>query len=217
MLLFHGGCLDCLTSRSARRFSRLYVLDEKFRCSIFAIRWNASAQCTCLFIYYTVHPLLTYSYSLYQALWSTKAAASGSTLPKPLSIGQTSTTMPPTHIAAAYSSAPSGPESCRVMMYLIHQSIIYCANLPMLAPSMTLPTTPEAPFEVPVVLLALPNLDSFPARLRSQIRYVIQYFTFRMASDLDFDALSGPRCSRPRPQHLHHSHDARARLEHPCP
>ena len=127
MLLFHGGCLNCLASRSARRFSCLYVLDQKFRRSIFAIRWNASAQCTCLFIYYTVHPLLTYSYSLYQALRSTKAAASGSMLPKTLFIGQTSTTMPPTHIAAVYSSAPSGPESCRVMMYLIHQSIISIA------------------------------------------------------------------------------------------
>jgi hypothetical protein len=104
---------------------------------------------------------------MYQALRSTKAAASGSTLPKTLFInldGQTSTTMPPTHMAAIYSSAPSGPEPCRVMMYPIHQSILslYCANLPVLAASTPLPTTPEALFEVPVVPLALPNPDSFP-------------------------------------------------------
>jgi hypothetical protein len=104
---------------------------------------------------------------MYQALRSTKAAVSGSTLPKTLVInldGQTSTTMPPTHMAAIYSSAPSGPEPSRVMMYPIHQSILslYCANLPVLAASTPLPTTPEAPFEVPVVPLALPNPDSFP-------------------------------------------------------
>ena len=104
---------------------------------------------------------------MYQALRSTKAAVSGSTLPKSLAInvhGQTSTTMPPTHMAAIYSSAPSGPEPSRVMMYPIHQSILslYCANLPVLAASTPLPTAPEASFEVPVVPLALPNPDSFP-------------------------------------------------------
>jgi hypothetical protein len=103
-----------------------------------------------------------------QALRSTKAAVPGSTLRKTLAInlnGQTSTTMPPTHMAAIYSSASPGPEPCRVTMYPIHQSILslYCANLPMLAVSTPLPTTPEAPFEVPVMLLALPNLDSSPS------------------------------------------------------
>ena len=112
---------------------------------------------------------------MYQALRSTKAAVSGSTLPKSLVInlnGQTSTTMPPTHMAAIYSSASPGPEPCRVMMYPIHQSILslYCANLPVLAASTPLPTTPEAPFEVPVVPLALPNPDSFP--LLTQFLYL---------------------------------------------
>ncbi len=105
---------------------------------------------------------------MYQALRSTKATASGSTLPKTLGInlnGQTSTTsMPPTHMAAIYSSVMSGPEPRRVMMYPIHQSILslYCANLPVLQTSTPQPTNPEAPFEVPVVPLALPNPDSFP-------------------------------------------------------
>jgi hypothetical protein len=58
------------------------------------------------------------------------------------------------------------------MMYPIHQSILslYCANLPVLAASTPLPTTPEAPFEVPVVPLALPNPDSFP--LLTQFLYL---------------------------------------------
>ena len=112
---------------------------------------------------------------MYQALRSTKAAVSGSSLPKTLVINlnaQTSTTMPPTHMAAIYSSASPGPEPCRVMMYPIHQSILslYCANLPVLAASTPQPTTPEAPFEVPVVPLALPNPDSFP--LLTQFLYL---------------------------------------------
>lgn len=67
-------------------------------------------------------------------------------------------------MAAIYSSAPSGPEPRRVMMYPIHQSILslYCANLPVLAASTPLPTNTESSFEVPVVPLALPNPDSFP-------------------------------------------------------
>ena len=112
---------------------------------------------------------------MYQALRSIKAAVSGSTLPKTLDInlnGQTSTSMPPTHMAAIYSSGSSGPDPCRVMMYPIHQSILslYCANLPVLAASTPLPTTPEAHFEVPVVPLALPNPDSFP--LLTQFLYL---------------------------------------------
>jgi hypothetical protein len=49
-------------------------------------------------------------------------------------------------------------------MYPIHHSILslYCANLPVLPPSTPRPTTPESPFEVPVVPLALPHPDSFP-------------------------------------------------------
>ena len=74
--------------------------------------------------------------------------------------------MPPTHMAAIYSSAPSGPEPRRVMMYPIHQSILslYCANLPVLAASAPLSTNSESEssFEVPVVPLALPNPESFP-------------------------------------------------------
>ncbi|KAF8500244.1 hypothetical protein F5888DRAFT_1680424 [Russula emetica] len=104
---------------------------------------------------------------MYQALRSTKATVSGSTLPETVVInldGQTSTSMPPTHMAAIYSSAPSGPEPRRVMMYPIHQSILslYCANLPVLAASTPPPTNSESPFEAPVVPLALPNPDSFP-------------------------------------------------------
>ncbi len=104
---------------------------------------------------------------MYQALRSTKATVSGSTLPEKVAIssnGQDSMSMPPTHMAAIYSSAPSGSEPRRVMMYPIHQSILslYCANLPVLATSTPQPTTPEASFEVPVVPLALPNPDSFP-------------------------------------------------------
>jgi hypothetical protein len=104
---------------------------------------------------------------MYQALRSTKATVSGSTLPKTLAInldGQTSASMPPTHMAAIYSSAPSGPEPRRVMMYPIHQSILslYCANLPVLEASALPPTNSESSFEVPVVPLALPNPESFP-------------------------------------------------------
>jgi len=103
---------------------------------------------------------------MYQALRSTKAAFSGSTLPKTLAINvndQTST-VAPTHMAAVYSSGPSGPEPQRVMMYPVHQSILslYCANLPVLPTSVSPPTTPEAPHEVPVVPIALPNPESFP-------------------------------------------------------
>ena len=67
-------------------------------------------------------------------------------------------------MAAIYSSAPSGPEPRRVMMYPVHQSILslYCANLPVLAESTPAPTNSESSFEVPVVPLALPNPDSFP-------------------------------------------------------
>lgn len=67
-------------------------------------------------------------------------------------------------MAAIYSSAPSGPEPRRVMMYPIHQSILslYCANLPVLAASTPPRTNSESSFEVPVVPLALPNPDSFP-------------------------------------------------------
>ena len=103
---------------------------------------------------------------MYQALRSTKASVSGSALPKTLTInlnGQTS--MPPTHMAAIYSSAPSGSEPRRVMMYPIHQSILslYCANLPVLASSVASPLTDsESSYEVPVVPLALPNPESFP-------------------------------------------------------
>ncbi|KAI0284636.1 hypothetical protein BGY98DRAFT_526110 [Russula aff. rugulosa BPL654] len=104
---------------------------------------------------------------MYQTLRSTKATVSGSTLPKTLSVNlndQTSTSMPPTHMAAIYSSAPSGPEPRRVMMYPIHQSILslYCANLPVLAASVPSPTNSESSYEVPVVPLALPNPESFP-------------------------------------------------------
>ena len=104
---------------------------------------------------------------MYRALRSTKATVSGSSLPKTLVINlndQTSTSMPPTHMAAIYSSAPSGPEPRRVMMYPIHQSILslYCANLPVLASTAPLPTSSESSFEAPVVPLALPNPESFP-------------------------------------------------------
>lgn len=75
-------------------------------------------------------------------------------------------------MVAVYSSAPAGPEPRRVMMYPIHQSVLslYCANLPVLATSTPLPTTPDAPFEVPVVPLALPNPESFP--LLTQFLYL---------------------------------------------
>jgi hypothetical protein len=57
-------------------------------------------------------------------------------MPKTLALDdQTSTSMPPTHMAATYSSAPSGLEPRHVMMYPIHQSILslYCAHLPVLS------------------------------------------------------------------------------------
>jgi hypothetical protein len=103
---------------------------------------------------------------MYQALRSTKATFSGSTLPQTLAIdtnGQGST-LSPTHMAAVYSSRPSGPEPRRVMMYPVHQLILslYCANLPVLPNSPPPPTTPEAPHEIPVVPIALPSPESFP-------------------------------------------------------
>ncbi len=121
---------------------------------------------------------------MYQALRSTKAAFSGSTLPKTLAIdvnGQAST-MPPTHMAAVYSSGPSGPEPRRVMMYPVHQSILslYCANLPVLPTSTPLPTAPEAPYEIPVVPIALPNPESFP--------FLTQFLYLKTVRPL-FDAL----------------------------
>jgi hypothetical protein len=71
-------------------------------------------------------------------------------------------------MAAIYSSAMSGPEPLHVIMYPIHQSILslYCTNLPMLAASTPLLTTPEASFEVPVVPLSLPNPDSLPVLIQ---------------------------------------------------
>ncbi|KAH8984917.1 hypothetical protein EDB92DRAFT_1818855 [Lactarius akahatsu] len=106
------------------------------------------------------------SLSMYQALRSTNATASGATLPKTLliSVNDASSAMLPTHMAAVYSSAPSAPEPRRVMMYPVHQSILslYCANLPVLPSSTPRPTTPISPFQVPVVPLALPHPESFP-------------------------------------------------------
>jgi hypothetical protein len=103
---------------------------------------------------------------MYQALRSTKATFSGSTLPKTLSINVNDqvSTIAPTYMAAVYSSGPSGPEPQRVMMYPVHQSILslYCANLPVLPTSVSPPTTLEALHEVPVVPIALPNPESFP-------------------------------------------------------
>jgi hypothetical protein len=103
---------------------------------------------------------------MYQALRSTKATFSGSTLPKMLAIdvNRQASTLLPTHMAAVYSSSPSGPEPRRVMMYPVHQSILslYCTNLPVLSTSPPLPTNPEAPYEIPVVPIALPNPESFP-------------------------------------------------------
>ncbi|KAI9507267.1 hypothetical protein F5148DRAFT_1149874 [Russula earlei] len=104
---------------------------------------------------------------MYQALRSTKASVPGPTLPESLVINvddDKTTPMPPTHMAAVYSSAPSCPTPRRVFLYPIHQSILslYCANLPVLATSTPPSTVGDAPFEVPVVPLALPNPDSFP-------------------------------------------------------
>ena len=67
------------------------------------------------------------------------------------------------HMAAVYLSGPSGSEPWHVMMYLAHQSILslYCDNLPVLLTSVSPPTTLEAPHEVPVVPIALPNPESF--------------------------------------------------------
>src|SRR6266853_1729600 len=103
---------------------------------------------------------------MYQALRSTKAAFSGLMLPKTLVIdvnGQAST-MPPTHMAAIYSSGPSGPEPRCVMMYPVHQSILslYCANLPVLPTSTPLPTAPKAPYEIPIIPIALLNPECLP-------------------------------------------------------
>ena len=103
---------------------------------------------------------------MYQALRSTKATFSGSTLPKtlPINVNDRAPTIAPTHMAAVYSSGPSGPEPRRVMMYPVHQSILslYCANLPVLPTSVSPPTTLGAPHEIPVVPIALPNPESFP-------------------------------------------------------
>ena len=56
--------------------------------------------------------------SMYQALRSTNATASGGTLPKTLLISvNDAQAMLPTHMAAVYSSAPSAPEPRRVTMY----------------------------------------------------------------------------------------------------
>ncbi len=103
---------------------------------------------------------------MYQALQSTKAAFSGSTLPKMLTIDINSQTlmMPPTHMAAIYSSGPSGPEPRCVMMYPVHQSILslYCANLPVLPTSTPLPTAPKAPYKIPIVPIALLNPECLP-------------------------------------------------------
>lgn len=111
--------------------------------------------------------------SMYQALRSTNATASGATLPQTLliSVNETSA-MLPTHMAAVYSSAPSAPEPRRVTMYPVHQSILslYCANLPVLPPSTPCPATPASPFQVPVVPLALPHPESFP--LLTQFLYL---------------------------------------------
>ncbi|KAI9444161.1 hypothetical protein H4582DRAFT_1919744 [Lactarius indigo] len=106
------------------------------------------------------------SLSMYHALRSTNATASGTTLPKTLliSVNDASSAMLPTHMAAVYSSAPSAPEPRRVTMYPVHQSILslYCANLPVFPPSTPRPATPISPFQVPVVPLALPHPESFP-------------------------------------------------------
>jgi hypothetical protein len=102
---------------------------------------------------------------MYQALRSTKATFSGSTLPETLAVDINGlSTLPPTHMAAVYSSRPSGPEPRRVMMYPVHQSILslYCANIPVLPTSPPLPTNSEASYEIPVVPIALPNPESFP-------------------------------------------------------
>ena len=103
---------------------------------------------------------------MYQALRSTKATFSGSTLPKtlPINVNDRAPTIAHTHMAAVYSSSPSGSKPRRVMMYLAHQSILslYCDNLPVLLTSVSPPTTLEAPHEVPVVPIALPNPESFP-------------------------------------------------------
>ena len=104
-------------------------------------------------------------YSMYQALPSTKAVLSGSTLPKTLAININNhgSTTAPTHMAAVYSSGPSGPELQCVMMYPVHQAILslYCANLPMLPTPVSPLTTPEAPHEAPVVPITLLNPESF--------------------------------------------------------
>jgi len=103
---------------------------------------------------------------MYQALRSTKAVFSGSTLPKTLviNVNDHGSTIAPTHIAAVYSSGPSGPEPQRVLVYPVHQAILslYCANLPVLPTPVSPPTTPEAPHEVSVVPITLPNPESFP-------------------------------------------------------
>ncbi len=103
---------------------------------------------------------------MYQALRSTNATASGTTLPKTLliNVNDATSAMLPTHMAAVYSSAPSAPEPRRVTMYPVHQSILslYCANLPVLPPSTPRSAIPNSSFQVPVVPLALPHPESFP-------------------------------------------------------
>ena len=162
---------------------------------------------------------------MYQALQSTKATVSESTQPESLVIhlnGQTSTSMPPTHMAAIYSSAPSGPEPRCVMMYRIHQSIhsLYCANLPVLAESTPSPTNSKSSFEVPVVPLTLSNPDSFP--------FLIQFLYLKDGHTLFENFLSLvlsiphphklPICQHQRHPHppLHHQHQ-RQRHQYPPP
>jgi len=81
-----------------------------------------------------------------------------------INVNDRASTIAPTHMAAVYSSGPSGPELRRVIMYPVHQSILslYCANLPVLPTLVPPPTTPEAPHEVPVMSIPLPNPESFP-------------------------------------------------------
>jgi hypothetical protein len=110
---------------------------------------------------------------MYQALQSTNVTASGGTLPKTLLISvNDAQAMLPTHMAAVYSSAPSAPEPRRVTMYPVHHSILspYCANLPVLPPSTPFPATPNSPFQVPVIPLALLHPESFP--LLTQFLYL---------------------------------------------
>ena len=173
-LPFRVACLIYLAHKSAQRFSPLSASRHRFLPNISATKWTNFLQGTALFHLPIVVSILLISFgSMYQALRSTNATASGATLPKtlPISVNDTSAILP-THMAAVYSSAPSAPEPRRVTMYPVHQSILslYCANLPVLPPSTPCPATPSSPFQVPVVPLALPHPESFP--LLTQFLYL---------------------------------------------